>query len=181
MSTGQRYQTPPSAAATNNHSGAPARRSKIHRMSRSLRRRRSALRRPIRWMKPAVTPMRNSGRERRSASARPFPFTLELVFRLPSSDLHHFLLLRRDHLVDPLHSLVGLLLHLLHRLLRLVGGDVPVLLGLLEELLGVPALVANGELLLLALVLHLLHDLLAPVLRERGHRDPDQILVAHGV
>ena len=60
-------------------------------------------------------------------------------------------------------------------------GDVAVLLRGLDELLGVAPLVAHRDLELLALVLHLLDDLLAPLLGERGDGDADDVLVGLGV
>src|SRR5574341_434045 len=98
-----------------------------------------------------------------------------------SSDLHHFLLLRRDDLLDLLDPVVGLLLHLLEGLLGVVLGDLTVLLRRLDQLLGVAPLVPDGDLELLALPLHLLHDLPAALLGERRDRDADEILVALGV
>src|SRR5690242_2502757 len=92
--------------------------------------------------------------------------TIRLMAGTESSDLHHLFLLLGD---DPVHlgdAGVGLLLDPLARALVLVLGDLLVLQQALQLLVGVPALVTDGDLVLLALGLHLLRDLLAPLLGE---------------
>src|SRR5215475_11909996 len=96
-----------------------------------------------------------------------------------ASDLHHLFLFLGDDLVHLGHATVGLLLDPLGGALVLVLGDLLVLLQALELLVGVTPLVADGDLVLLTLGLDLLGDLLAPLLREGGDGQPDDLAVVH--
>src|SRR6516225_8367735 len=86
-----------------------------------------------------------------------------------TSDLHHLFFLLGDDLVDLRDAGVGLLLDPLAGALVLVLGDLLVLEQALELLVRVAPLVADGDLVLLTLGLHLLGDLLPPLLGERGN------------
>src|SRR6266508_742523 len=152
-----------SAAARTSQSGTPTMRTRIQPAWRARRRRGSAPGRLARTRSaPEATPRRRSGAPRA---------------RSRTSDLHHFLLLRRDDLVDLLHAVVRLLLHPVEGLLCFVPGDVAVLLRRLDELLRVAALVADGDLVVLRPLLALLHDLAAALLGERRDRHADEVLV----
>src|SRR6266511_1981297 len=152
-----------SAAARTSQSGTPTMRRRIQPAWRARRRRGSAPGRLARTRSaPEATPRRRSGAPRA---------------RSRTSDLHHFLLLRRDDLVDLLHAVVRLLLHPVEGLLFFVPGDVAVLLRRLDELLRVAALVADGDLVILALHPALLHDVAAPLLCEGRDRHAHEVLV----
>src|SRR5215813_8269866 len=105
--------------------------------------------------------------------------TIRLMAETELSDLHHLFLLLRDDLVDLRDSGVGLLLDPVAGALVLVLGDLLVLEQGLELLVRVATLVANGDLVLLALGLHLLGDLLAPLLGERRDGQADYLAIVH--
>src|SRR5215470_155868 len=105
--------------------------------------------------------------------------TIRLMERTEPSDLHHLFLFLGDDLVHLRDAGVGLLLDPLAGALVLVLGDLLVLEQGLELLVRVAALVADGDLVLLALGLHLLGDLLAPLLGERRDRQTDDLAVIH--
>src|SRR5260370_41215314 len=94
-------------------------------------------------------------------------FLVSLAMASPVSDLHQVLLFVGDDLVDLLDAAVNLGLHFFQRLLAVVLVQVSFLDRLLNQLLGVAALVPDGDLVLLALVLDQLDELLAPLLCER--------------
>src|SRR5205807_8771411 len=83
---------------------------------------------------------------------------------IPSLHLHQVFFFVGDDLVHFLDAVVHLRLHLLHRLLAVVLGQFAFPDRLLDHLLGVTALVADGDLVLLALALDQLDELLAPLL-----------------
>ena len=86
-------------------------------------------------------------------------------------NLHDLLLFGFQGFVHALDGLVGHLLDLgLHALL-VVLVDGPVLLGLLEVVIGVAADVADGDLLLLGVLAGDLGQLLAALLSERRDRN----------
>src|SRR5207253_2628600 len=85
-----------------------------------------------------------------------------------SSDLEELLLLVLHHVVDLEHVLVGELLELLLGPLELVGGDLAPALEGLEVVTGGATQVAQRHPALFGLVLHDLHQILAPLLGELG-------------
>src|SRR5688572_9479529 len=87
-----------------------------------------------------------------------------------SSDFHDLGFLRLDHLVDPVDGVFVCLLELLLGMLLLVLGDA---VQLLEHVAGVRARVADGDATLLGELVDHLHEVLAPLLVERGERDAD--------
>src|SRR5215468_8290325 len=99
--------------------------------------------------------------------------TIRLMAETEPSDLHHLFLFLGDDLVDLRDAGVGLLLD------PVAGALVLVLEQGLELLVRVATLVANGDLVLLALGLHLLGDLLAPLLGERRDGQADDLAVIH--
>src|SRR5215470_15849071 len=105
--------------------------------------------------------------------------TIRLMERTEPSDLHHLFLLLGDDLVHLRDAGVGLLLDSLAGALVLVLGDLLVLEQGLELLVRVAALVADGDLVLLSLGLHLLGDLLAALLGEGGDGEADDLPVVH--
>src|SRR2546421_11401058 len=88
---------------------------------------------------------------------------------------HHVLLFFGDEPVDVGDRLVGEGLDLLLRALVVVLADLVVLEQLLHVRHRVAADVAHRDLRVLALVLHDLRELLAPLLGERGHRHANDV------
>ena len=94
---------------------------------------------------------------------------------------HQFGFLLGGQLVDLLAALVGHLLHGLLALLQVVLGDLRLLLHGLELFHGVPTDVADGDLAALAVLLHLLGQLLPALLRQLGEDQTNDLTVVLGV
>ncbi len=92
-------------------------------------------------------------------------------------DLHDLRFLLLQGRVDLLDVLVRELLDLGEGVLLVVLADVVVLEQLLQVLVRVAAHVADGDAALLGVLVGDLHEVLAALLRQRRHRDPDDLAV----
>src|SRR5437667_4784642 len=111
----------------------------------------------------------------RSSNRSSAPF-----FSSATSDLHQLGFLVPLDLIDLSDEAVGQLLQLLLRATKIVLRDPAFALELLELVLVVPAHVANRHPSLLGPVMNRSHELLAPFLRERRERQPDDRSVVRG-
>ena len=94
---------------------------------------------------------------------------------------HQFLFLFGQQRIQLLAAVVRQLLEILLRLLQIVLRDLGGFLLLLERLHGVPADVADGHLAVLRVLVNLLHQFLAALLRQLGEAQPDAGAVVLGV
>src|SRR5262252_5435817 len=97
--------------------------------------------------------------------------------RPSTSDRLDLFFLVREHLVDLLDVAVGQLLHLVGLMAMLVLRDLVILLGLLQCFHAVAADVADRNAALLGVLVRKLGELDAPLARELGYRDANELTV----
>src|SRR5262245_37579041 len=100
--------------------------------------------------------------------------------RRRSLERQDLLLLLLQQLVDLGHELVGGLLHLVVGAALLVLGRFLLLGGRLQLVVRLAPHVAHGHPGVLGHLVHGLHQLLAALLRRRGHVQTDELAVVHG-
>src|SRR5215468_283326 len=101
--------------------------------------------------------------------------------RPSTSDRLDLFFLVREHLVDLLDVAVGQLLHLVGLVAMLVLRDLVILLGLLQSFHAVATDVADRNTALLGVFVGKLGELDAPLARELGNRDADELTVGRRI